>query len=161
MAGPRLPFEVIENRGAKHMTRAEKAQRQASEIRNPTPVKRLAPPAWLPDGQRKEFSRVASGLIALMPSMISRLDGDTIATYCMARQEWLHATGRANEALKAGDLEAAQGWGLVQDRYFKTARACATDLGLTISSRCRLVVPDAEKPAPNAFEQLLAKRREA
>ena len=89
MAGPRLPFELVEARGAKHLTKAEAAQRRDAEIRNPEPVKRLTPPAWLPESQRKEFSRVSQGLILLMPSMISRLDGDTIATYCLARQQWL------------------------------------------------------------------------
>lgn len=161
MAGQRIPLEVIESRGAKHMGKAEAAQRRAQEVRNPEPVKRLAPPKWLPENQRDEFNRVAKGLISLMPSMVSRLDADTIATYCVARQEWLHATNHANKAIASGNLEEAQGWSLVQDRYFKTARACATDLGLTISSRCRLVVPQAEKPEENAFEALMKRRRDA
>ena len=95
-----------------------------------------------------------------MPRMIARTDADTIATYCMARQEWLSASARANAALSAGDLEGANGWGLVQDRYFKQARSCANDLGLTISSRCRLVLPEgARKPKEdNAFERLLRER---
>ena len=160
MAGPRLPFELVEARGAKHLTKAEAAQRRDAESRNPEPGKRLTPPAWLPESQRKEFSRVSQGLILLMPSMISRLDGDTIATYCLARQQWLAASQRAGRALAEGKLEEAQGWSLIQDRCFKAARACATDLGLTISSRCRLVVPEgAKKTEPNAFEELLRSRR--
>ena len=39
-------------------------------------------------------------------------------------------------------VEAADEWSRVQDRYFKQARACASDLGLTVTSRCRLTVPD-------------------
>ena len=112
------------------------------------------------EDQRAEFNRIARALVQLMPRMIARTDADTIATYCMARQEWLSASARANAALSAGDLEGANGWGLVQDRYFKQARACANDLGLTISSRCRLVLPEgARKPKEdNAFERLLRER---
>ena len=29
------------------------------------------------------------------------------------------------------------------ERHFKQARACANDMGLTVTSRCRLVVPDS------------------
>lgn len=161
MSGQRLPFEVLEARGKKHMTRAEAAARQAGEVRNPEPVKRLTAPKWLPEAQRPEFNRVAKELISLMPTMVSRLDGDTIATYCMARQAWLHATEAADAALAAQDLEDAQGWSLVQDRYFKMARSCAVDLGATISSRCRLVVPQKPETEPNPFEQLLKNRRQA
>ncbi len=162
MAGQRIPLEVIEGRGAKHLSKAERAAREAGEVRNPEPVKRLTPPDWLPKAQREEFNRVSKGLIALMPSMVTRLDGETIATYCMARAEWLYATGQVNRALGDGDLESADGWGRVQARLFKQARDCATDLGLTISARCRLVVP--EKPVgaeDNPLVQLLERRRQA
>ena len=160
MPGPRQPLEVLEGKGRKHLSKSERAEREAQEVRPAEPVKRLLAPAWLPEGQRAEFNRIARALVQLMPRMIARTDADTIATYCMARQEWLSASARANAALSAGDLEGANGWGLVQDRYFKQARACANDLGLTISSRCRLVLPEgARKPKEdNAFERLLRER---
>ena len=42
----------------------------------------------------------------------------------------------------------------LQDRYFKQASALARDLGLTISSRCKLVVPAKdEEPKVNKFAQ--------
>ena len=160
MAGQRLPFDVIEARGAKHMTKAEKAARQAGEVKIKEEIKRLTPPKWLPQSQREEFNRVSAALLKLMPTLVARTDADTIATYCMARTEWLHATKLVNAALASGNLDDAKGWGLVQDRFFKQARACAGDLGLTISSRCRLVLPEgARKPKEdNAFERLLRER---
>ena len=36
-----------------------------------------------------------------------------------------------------------------QDKAFKQMRACANDLGLSLSSRCKLVVPDDD---PNEYE---------
>ena len=41
------------------------------------------------------------------------------------------------------DQENADAWGRIQERYFKQARNCANDMGLTVTSRCRLVVPDS------------------
>ena len=162
MAGARQPLEVLQAKGRKHLTKAEIAKRQASEIKGDGDIKRLRAPDWLPDSQRSEFTRVSNALIRLMPSMVTRLDGDTIATYCMARTEWLHATKLVNAALTSGNLDDANGWGLVQDRFFKQARACAGDLGLTISARCRLIVP--EKPPGTEGKplmQLLERRRQA
>ena len=160
MPGPRQPLEVLEAKGRKHLSKSEKAARRAGEVRGGGDVKRLAPPSWLPEGQRAEFNRVARIVVQLMPSLVARTDGDTIATYCMARQEWMTATAKANQAMRAGDLKGAQGWGLVQDRYFKQARACANDLGLTISSRCRLVAPEApERPEDNPFMRMLEQQR--
>ena len=40
---------------------------------------------------------------------------------------------------------------LLQDRYYKQCRQGAADFGLTISSRCRLVVPKAEEKPQNKF----------
>ena len=35
-----------------------------------------------------------------------------------------------------------------QDKAFKQCRAAASDLGLTITSRAKLVVPESAKPVP-------------
>lgn len=161
MAGPRQPLELIEAKGRKHMGKEERALREGQEVRPSVQVKRLTAPDWLPKNQRDEFNRVARALVELLPKYIIRPDADTVATYCMARSEWLKATQAANQALNLGDLEAAQGWSLVQDRYFKQARACANDLGLTISSRCRLVLPEPtqHEAEVNPFLRLMEARR--
>lgn len=161
MAGPRVPLEILEARGAKHLTAAERAERARSEIRNSETIKRLTPPAWLPEGQRAEFSRISSTLLKLMPGMMARTDADIIATYCMARMEYLAATRQANAALAAGNAKNAMEWGKVQKRYFDQARACANDLGMTVTSRCRLVLPEGtNKPQESEFERLMRDKRE-
>ena len=40
-------------------------------------------------------------------------------------------------------MENADSWSRMQERYFKQARNSANDLGLTVTSRCKLVVPGA------------------
>lgn len=156
-----MPLELLDAIGAKHLTEAERAERRRREIRNREEIKRLSPPAWMPEGQRSEFNRISSALIKLMPGMMARTDADVIATYCMARAEYLAATRQANAAISAGDVKEAQAWGLVQKRYFEQARACANDLGMTITSRCRLVLPEgANKPQESEFERLMREKRE-
>ena len=51
----------------------------------------------------------------------------------------------------------ADSWGKIQERYFKQARNCANDMGLTVTSRCRLVVPAAPQKGEedNPFLQLI------
>lgn len=159
MAGPRLPLEVIEGRGAKHLSEKERQQRKAGEIRNNEQIKRLLAPAWLPDGQKKEFNRIASALIKLMPTMVTRLDAEEIANYCIYRAQWLVATTALSSALKSKNLDDAEKWGKVQQRFFQQARACANAMGMTITSRCRLVLPESSQPKePNAFEEMLRRK---
>ena len=45
--------------------------------------------------------------------------------------------------------------------FFKQCRGCANDMGLTVTSRCRLVLPEsARPPEENAFERLMREKRE-
>lgn len=160
MPGTRLPIEVLEARGRKHLGKAERQEREDAQPKPSKTVKRLTAPDWLPENLRPEFNRIAGAIVDLMPRLVIRPDADTIANYCVIYAAWKHVTNLANAALSAGDLEGSQAWSLVQDRYFKQARACATDLGLTLSSRCRLVVPEKEdRGEDNPFIRLMETRR--
>lgn len=159
MPGPRQPLEVLMANGRKHLSRTEIAERLGGSVKGEGNIKRLMAPEWLPKSQRAEFSRVAAAVVKLMPTLVARTDAEVIATYCMARQEWMTATARANQALTSGNIDEADAWGRIQDRYFKQVRACANDLGMTITSRCRLVIPEgARKPEENPFEKLMRER---
>lgn len=159
MPGSRQPLEVLVTNGRKHLSKREIADRKSASINGEGNIKRLTAPSWLPKSQREEFNRVSAAVIKLMPNLVSRMDTEVIAAYCMARQEWLTATAHANRAMMDGDIDKADAWGRIQDRYFKQARACANDLGLTITSRCRLVIPEgARKPEENPLEKLMRER---
>lgn len=105
----------------------------------------------MPESQKKDFRTLGKRLISA--GIYTDLDADTLGRYLVAHHQWLIATGEAEKALTrkgptghpAPDLEEAEAWGRVQDRYFKQARNCANDLGLTVTSRCRLVIPETEK----------------
>lgn len=44
----------------------------------------------------------------------------------------------------------------MQERYFKQARNCANDMGLTVTSRCRLVVPEGVGASESDDNPMLA-----
>lgn len=141
MPNRKQPLAVLEAKGAKHLTASEKAERTASEVRAPVPD-RITVPKWVPKEAKAEFSKLGKQLAEL--GIYSELDRDTLGRYVIAHRQYLDATEHLNDAIASGVGKDADEWGRVQDRHFKQCRACAADLGLTISARCKLVVP--EKP---------------
>lgn len=142
--GPRQPTDVIVANGRKHLSKAEEEARRRREPNGFKP-KTATPPKWLPEALKKEFRALGKKLIAA--GIYTTLDADTLGRYLVAQHQWLIATQQAEEALagKPPDLEQADAWGRVQERYFKQARNSAADMGFTVSSRCRLVVPENAK----------------
>ena len=125
------------------MTRAEEDARRDREVVVPAP-QRAKPPKWLPKELHREFRAIGKRLIDV--GLYTDLDADNLGRYLVAHHEYISATAEVQRALTqapghARDLEAADGWGRIQERYFKQARNCANDMGLTVSSRCRLVLP--------------------
>ena len=160
MAGKRMPTELVK----KHLTKAEEADRRAAEISLPA-AKTVRPPKWLPEPLKKEFRALGKKLIAA--GIYTDLDGDNLGRYLVAQHQYLIATQETEKALAKRNQEESDAWGRIQDRYFKQARNCANDMGLTVTSRCRLVVPNMgagqQKPEDdNPFLQLIqggAKKR--
>lgn len=105
----------------------------------PPRPKKITVPTWLPEGLAKEYRKIARQLIAL--DIFSDLDGAVLGRYLMAHESYLQASCFMADALEEGDAEKVAEWGTVQDRFFKQATASARELGLTVTSRCKLVVP--------------------
>lgn len=172
MGNPRQPIELIEAKGWSHKTKAEAEQRRSGQVKAKKP-KSARPPKWLPEEMAKDFRAIGKQLIAL--GVYSALDADTLGRYLVASHQWLIATQMAEAALTkrtvradgspgklTPDLDEADAWGRIQERYFKQARNCANDLGLTITSRCRLVIPEGARQTPESNPVLeLLKRKEA
>ncbi len=143
MAGTRQPIDVVVANGKKHLTQAEIAARRAQEVQTPKP-KTVKPPKWLPETLKKDFRAYAKKLVEL--NIFAELDADTLGRYLIAHQQYLQCTKFASGATMNGNAEAASDWAKLQDTYFKQCRACAGDLGLSVSARCKLVVPIAVQP---------------
>lgn len=163
MARPRQAAAVVIGNGRSHLTNAEKAQRLETDAlarsAGDGPAGSFHPPSWLPKALRGEFNELR-GLLADL-GLISKMDRDILGFYLVARSEYASAGKRASDAIAAGDDEGAQSWSAIQDRYFKQARGCANDLGLTVTSRCRLVLPPKQEDAVDEFTQLLQRRKAA
>lgn len=162
MAGQRQPIELIITNGKKHLTKAEIEERRRTEPKPCTDD--MAAPSYLTAAEKKRFDKLAGQLQKI--KIMGETDVEALARYVTAQSLYeqavkdLRKLGR--ERPKPGterfyvNLEI---WGAQvdladkrQDRYFKQAQTAATSLGLTISSRCKLVVPVKEEaPKQNKF----------
>lgn len=150
MPGPRQPTELVVANGRKHLTRSEEDQRRDQEVHVPVPD-RAVPPKWLPRKLHAEFHEV--GEILRLAGLYSELDRDTLGQYFLSRERWQRADQLASKAIRARDEKLAKEWTGVQSTYFRQCRQCAEVLGLSISSRCRLVVPPSMSAAAASVEE--------
>ncbi len=166
MARPREPINLIAAKGRKHLTKAEIAVRNASEVQPRT--EGIEPPSYLTAAQKKHFKKLAEQLDKI--KVMGETDCDTLARYVTAESQYQEATKDLREVQKKRPKDAKAGelmaWAAMvekldkrQERFFKQASTMARDLGLTISSRCKLVVPKTEedKPKVNKFAQFVGK----
>ena len=150
MAGQRLPLEVVQARGSKHLTKAEIQERKEREIKPVTDD--IIAPDYLTKKQKDTFYKLASQLEKL--KIMGETDVDALARYIVANDSYVHATKQLRKSEVKNDPMKYESWSKIQERNFKMVRASANDLGLSISSRCKLVVPGAnkeDKPKENKF----------
>lgn len=155
MAGPRQPIELVVANGRKHLTNAEIEDRRERELKPCTDE--IAAPSYLTAKQKKDFYKIAAQLDKL--KIMGETDCDTLARYVTAQGLYEQAVKDLRAVQKErpkGDdatAKAMVNWATTleqldkrQERYFNQAQKAAAALGLTISSRCRLVAPVAETP---------------
>lgn len=164
MAGSKKPILLNLANGGKNWTKEEIKERLSSEVQPVTDG--IAAPSFLTAKQKKEFDRIADQLQKL--KIMGETDCDTLARYIVAQDLYAQAVKDLRNIRKLrsqdGDdpmraLENAVAWAEMLDkldkrcdRYFKQATTAAAALGLTISSRCKLVVPVKEEaPKTNKF----------
>lgn len=172
MPGQRQPVKLLLVKGKKHLTKQEIEEREKQEIK--APADKVRAPSYLSKEHKREFNKIAAELQKI--GIISNLDVDALARYIVARALYLKVTDqllnrepvRQYEVKDSDDIDGEQipnttlievasavfaDLLLNQDKLFKQCRQAAADLGLTIASRCRLVVPKApEKGPPSPFE---------
>ena len=151
MAGQRLPLEVVQARGSKHLTKAEIQERRDREIK---PVaENIIAPDYLTKKQKAEFYRIADQLKKL--KILGETDVDALARYITAKAMYENAVKQMRKTEVKNNPILFEKWLKIQDKLFKQCRSSANDLGLSISSRCKLVVPEAktETPKENKFKK--------
>lgn len=175
MAGQRQPIALVQAKGKKHLTKAEIAERERTEVKAPSD--RVTPPSYLTATQKKAFRKTVKELRAI--DLISNLDVEALARLVIAQEKYREVTETIEKqplmvtvAYDTGKKDAegnpimaehevvnsqVERLAIIQDRYFKQCRQGAADFGLTVSSRCRLIIPKApEAPKTNKFKDKFA-----
>ena len=170
MAGGKQPIELVKLKGRKHLTKSEIAEREATEVKAPSD--NIRAPNYLSKNLKKEFKKISKELINL--NLMSNLDCDSLARFLIAQDRYISINTLLNERNPIKKIkqkkkdEAGEEYieeveiidnnyerlSLLEERYFKQSRQAAKDLGLTIDSRCKLVVPKApEDKKENKFSR--------
>lgn len=147
-----VDIKQARRRMAGHRTNAEIEAKAKSEVRGKEP-KRITVPKYLPQVMEAEYRLTAKKLVAL--HIFSDLDYDMLARYFIARAAWQNAQNWANRAIMQGDAKEAGSWTKTANVYFGQCQSCASQLGLSVSARCRLVMP--EPPKDEADEDPLSR----
>ena len=153
MGRNREPIALVTLKNKSHKTKAEIEERTNEEIQ--APADHIEPPDFLCSKQKKRFTEIAAQLLAI--NIMADLDVPALARYVVAEDQYETLTQliRRNliceNALDSPkiltDLLNAQ------DKLFRQCRSAAADLGMTITSRCRIVVPKPEDKPKNKFNQ--------
>lgn len=153
MSGGRRPMAVNLASGSKHWTKAEIEERQAAEVRVEKPVS-FTCPKWLGQDAKKLFRGYAKELLASgLP--VSKLDTGTLARMCDAEALYAKAVEKRDRAMEEEDGDALALWMKTIGRCEKIARGAANDLGCTVASRCRMVVPKSDTEEDDPLLRLL------
>lgn len=170
MAGQRQPTDLVVLKGKKHFTKAEIEARKSNEVNAPSD--NVKPPSYLTLGQRKTFRKLAKELLEI--KLISNVDCDALARLIIAQEQYIEITEQIRNTplmidvpiyetnkdpdtgeekrVQIGERQIVNGERerlmIIQDRCMKQCRQGASDFGMTVSSRCRLVVPKPEQQKP-------------
>lgn len=164
MARPRQPVNLLLLKGKKHLTKEEINERQETEVK--AKADNVKPPSYLTKKLKAEFTEIANELKRI--DLITNLDTDALARFLLAREQYVKLSKALRSIPPVETKEDPDTGKKMQvsneqyayaltnvDRLFKQCRAAASDLGLTISSRCKLVVPKKPEEKPKSAEEQL------
>ena len=141
MAGQRQPIELVIANGKKNLTKEEIRERLESEVKPITDE--ITAPDYLTKKQKAEFDKIATQLQKL--KIMGETDVDALGRFITAKDMYENAVKQMRKPEVKNNPYVFEKWIKIQDKLFKQCRASANDLGLSISSRCKLVVPEANK----------------
>lgn len=170
MAGQRQPTGLVEAKGKKHFSKKEIEERKNAEVI--APDDKVKPPAYLTAEQKKKFRKLAKELLNI--KLIANIDCDALARLLIAQEQFIEITEeirntplmidepiyemRMNpekEIEECVQIDTKQVVNperdrlmKIQDRCMKQCRQGAADFGMTVSSRCRLIVPKVQQEKP-------------
>lgn len=148
------PASLISAKGRSHIAKAEIERREARELK--VDLTNISPPIYLSESMAEEFLEIAAKLAHVSQKLFTELDEDVLARYLIAKSNYLRLTQLLSIELKRKhiDVDAVSKLQRSQNTAFNQCQTCASSLGLTITSRCKIVIPDgADKPKENKFDR--------
>ena len=139
MARPREPINLLEAKARKHLTKAEIEERKKSEVKAPS--NEIEAPSYLTPDLKREFNIIAKQLVDI--GIMTNLDVDALARFIIARAMYVTLS---MQIIKQPNILMSDKYPQIainQDKAFRQCSVTARDMGLTISSRCRLIMPKA------------------
>ena len=141
MGRSRETIDVLVAKGKSHLTKAEIEKRRETEVE--VPFRNIVAPSYLTRKQKAKFNEIADKLVKI--GVLTELDIDCLARYVLAHGLYLSYTKIINTLMATDDLKTMKDYQLLQDKAFKQCLACAKELGLTVTSRAKIVVPVSEE----------------
>lgn len=150
MANQKQPIELIMAKRKKHLTKEEISNRLNTEVK---PLDdEITVPKYLTAKEKKDFQEISNQLQKL--KVMSITDVDALARYIQAREIYIKLTKQVTKLINSDNLSALAFYTQLQDKYAKQCHTFANALGLTITSRCKLVIPIVEDaPKTNKFDK--------
>ena len=162
MPGPRQPINVVLMNGRKHLTQEEIRTRKEQEVK--AKADNIHAPSYLTKKLKDEFEQIAIELKRI--DLMSNLDVDALARFLLAREQYIKLSKQLRNTPVMVEEQDESGLTVMVmnrnyskllsavDKLFAQCRAASMDLGLTISSRCKLIVPKKEDK-PKTAEELM------
>lgn len=139
---PKLPVAVLRARGRSHYGSNVLKEREATELKVPL-AENIEPPAYLTgEKARAEFGEIADKLRAV--GIFTELDVDCLAQYVMSRALYVEYTAKILRMIRNGDVGEVAKWQRLQAEAFKQCRARGNDMGMSVTSRCKIQVPQVD-----------------
>ena len=147
MGRPKKPIALLVAEGKSHLSKAEIYERTEQEVK--VPFMNVKAPSYLNKAQKKKFRDIASKLVAI--GIMTELDVDCLAMYVISFDLYLSYTEAIVELIDNREMDAVKDTQVMQDKAFRQALSAAKSLGLTITDRCKIVIPT---PPDNEDDEL-------
>ena len=163
MAGRnKQPLSVIQGKGkSNHLTKKVIKERQEQEDALKGNTDNIVAPDYLTKRQKEEFESLSNELLRL--NIFSNLDVDGLARYIDSRDEYIKLVKdlrnmKSTEAsiITPGKTVANEDYAKlvrVKNTFFNECKSSAAELGLSITSRLKLVIPKTEEKPKTEFEK--------
>lgn len=160
MGRPKQPIDLKLYKGKKHLTKEEIAEARKTEVK--APADKVKAPTGTEKEVKKRFNKYAKQLVEI--GIMTNLDVHILVRYCQAEMMYDEEYEKLRSMSSTVELPYTdEVTGEVKERvlvngtykelnkivksHAAECKALASELGLSISSRCKLVVPKKETPA--------------